>query len=249
MWAEALYGCDAEENRRLAAAVISRQSLHMTDLLCNLLSLPWDCILTTNYSYEIENALTGGRWSTVKTMRKRSLRCADGKSHRRDNLNIFYEVKTTDNRIIPVWHVHGDYDRHTSMILTYYSYAKQIGGLLDYNKNRSNDLETAALENRCVEMKSWLDWYVLGEVYSVGFAFDLSEFDLWWATERKTREHAPHGTLRFYVEKERANAPASIMMDSIIDKPIAFPVNGSYESFYRLVLNDIQERMRDSEKP
>ena len=39
----------------------------------------------------------------------------------------------------------------------------------------------------------------MGNVWSVGFGFDFSEFDIWWATERKAREKADHGKLKVYM--------------------------------------------------
>lgn len=245
MWIEALYGCDAEVNRRLAASVIEQQKLCITDTFRELISLPWDCILTTNYSYETEEVLTDGRWSTVRSLRSRSCRCLDGQPRKHDNLCICYEIKTEQGKTIPVWHIHGDYLRHSSMILTYYSYANQINRLITYNKSRGNAFEEAIRDNKPVKMQSWLDWYVLGDVYSVGFGFDTSEFDLWWATERKVREHAPHGTLHFYMEEQLLRGRTAIMLDSIIAKPIGLPTDKGYTGYYQDIINDIRKRFHE----
>ena len=39
-----------------------------------------------------------------------------------------------------------------------------------------------------MECQGWLDYFLMGDVHAVGFGFDLSEFDIWWAIERKSRE-------------------------------------------------------------
>ena len=49
-----------------------------------------------------------------------------------------------------------------------------------------------------MEALSWLDYFILGDVYSLGFGFDTSEMDLWWLLCRKKRERADHGELYFF---------------------------------------------------
>ena len=40
-----------------------------------------------------------------------------------------------------------------------------------------------------LEALSWLDYFILGDVYSLGFGFDTSEMDLWWLLCRKKRAY------------------------------------------------------------
>ena len=44
-----------------------------------------------------------------------------------------------------------------------------------------------------------MDAFILGDVYILGFGFDLSEFDLWWLLNRKFNEKADHGHV-YYLE-------------------------------------------------
>ena len=48
-----------------------------------MLSLPFDAILTTNYTYEIENALTGEEWT--ERARRKAFAALDGNSRVRHN--------------------------------------------------------------------------------------------------------------------------------------------------------------------
>ena len=49
-----------------------------------------------------------------------------------------------------------------------------------------------------LESNSWIDSFILGDIYVLGFGFGLSEFDLWWLLNRKKREKAAHGKVYFY---------------------------------------------------
>ena len=49
----------------------------------------------------------------------------------------------------------------------------------------------------------WLDSFIMGNVYILGFGFDFSELDLWWLIKQKKRENAePHGKVIFYTPEK-----------------------------------------------
>ena len=195
MQPEALCGYDVEKIQKNAAEVICDGEPH--ELLKKLLSMNFDAIITTNYTYEIEQVLTGGKWNN--NMRRKSFLCLHGSPHAKLNTNICYLVETTDGREIPVFHIHGDYLRKHSLVLSYYSYANSVAKLIEMNKLRSNSYMEKAFSNEKLQVLSWLDYFIYGKVYVVGFGFDFSEFDIWWAIERKGREIWEHGNLSPYI--------------------------------------------------
>ena len=67
--------------------------------------------------------------------------------------------------------------------------------LIELNKKCGNANQEHQAERRHRPCLSWLDWFLMGEVYAVGFGFDPSGFDIWWAIKRKARENADHGLL------------------------------------------------------
>lgn len=235
MQPEALCGVDVDNIQRRTADNISDVTPH--PLLKELLTIPFDAVLTTNYTYEIETILSGKEWT--KYRREKSFRILYGSAHVRHNTFVCNLVDTPDGREIPVFHIHGERERKHSMVLSYYSYANAMYRLIDYNRLLGDGLYDAQADGTDLEIRCWLDYFLLGEVYAVGFGFDTSEFDVWWAVERKAREHAEHGKLTVFMEDDPLRFQAQRKLFRAMDVNGQYiPVAGSdYEEFYREILH------------
>ncbi|MCQ2521410.1 MAG: hypothetical protein MJ105_03435 [Lachnospiraceae bacterium] len=241
MQPEAVCGVDVEDiQRRIATEIKDIDNPH--SLLYKLLEIPFDAIITTNYTYEIEKILSGGKWSS--NMRRKAFTALDGNSKPNHNTYICNVVTTTDGRYVPVFHVHGEYERKHSMILSYYSYAKILSKLIEYNKMLGNSLFEHQQEMRAKECRCWLDYFILGNIYSVGFGLDVSEFDIWWAIERKAREKAEHGKLLAYLDGEMRETKQSILLDAMNAKYQFVSVSDGYEEMYNQIISDIKEKIK-----
>lgn len=243
MRVEALCGADVEGARLRAAGEFEPIDACITDTLRQLLSLPWDCVLTTNYTYEAEGVLLN-RNRFGREDRRRMLACMDGSVLRRDNLHFCYIMERPGLPPLPVWHIHGDLGRPESMILSYYSYAKAISRLQKYNRKLKNAFQDAVEARRTIAPLSWSDWFILGDVYSVGFGYDFSEFDLWWAAERKARENAAVGRLIAYQDRQEKSDPVCALLKSIGAEVVRVRDYEDYAQFYSIVIDDIEKRMR-----
>jgi hypothetical protein len=86
----------------------------------------------------------------------------------------------------------------------------------------------------------------LGNVWSVGFGLDVSEFDVWWAIERKAREVARHGTLNAFIEMPANGiSPQKTLLDAMQAECSLIQVNnGDYENYYKQIIEDIKERLK-----
>lgn len=237
MQPEAVCGVDAEEiQRRIAKEIKDIDEPH--SLLYELLEIPFDAIITTNYTYEVEKILSGGKWSS--NMRRKAFTALDGNSKPNHNTYICNMINTPDGRQVPIFHIHGEYERKHSMILSYYSYAKILSKLIEYNTKLGNSLEEHQQENRLKECQCWLDYFILGNVYSVGFGLDVSEFDIWWAIERKAREKANHGVFRAFLEGEELETKQSILLDAMkAEHSFVSKIDG-YDVMYRKIIDDIK---------
>lgn len=243
MRVEALCGADVEGARLRAAAEFEPTDACVTDTLRRLLRLPWDCVLTTNYTYEAESVLLG-RDHFGKEDRRRTLACMDGSVYRKDNLHFCYIMERKGLPPLPVWHIHGDLGRPDSMILSYYSYAKAISRLQKYNRQLKNAFQDAVQARRLVTPRSWSDWFILGDVYTVGFGYDFSEFDLWWAAERKARENARVGRLIAYQDRQAKADPVCALLKSIGGEVNRVYDYEDYTEFYRIVIDEIESRLK-----
>ena len=152
--------------------------------LQELLSLGFDEILTTNYSYELEEAALGIEEAEDKDLVK-LMKSTTGFIDRKYLLHSFHEVKTGEvtNRI---WHIHGEARKPSSMILDHYQYGALLNRFVNFCRWR--EMERGADEPRLAEKESWLDVFLDADVYILGQGFDFAEMDLWWLLNRKNME-------------------------------------------------------------
>ena len=245
MQPEALCGVNVEQIQRdVANNINSLKECH--SLLKELLKLPFDAILTTNYTYEIEAVLSGKEWPG-KQERLKAFTVLDGSGRVNHNTFVCNSVTASDGRIIPVFHIHGEAARKHSMILSYYSYANALSRLVDYNKNiLKNSLFEHQEEEKDYRCRCWLDYFILGEVWSIGFGLDVSEFDVWWAIERKAREKAAHGRFKAYFDREPSkNIAQKLLLDAMDADYKTIPVfENNYEKMYQSVISEIKFEMK-----
>lgn len=105
-----------KNNRSIFEGRISNEE--QRHVLQRVLSMGFDDILTTNYSYEIECAALG-KDSISDYKLKKASKCTRGKVEQRYLIHSYNEVcfQETQNRI---WHIHGECRKPNSMILGHY---------------------------------------------------------------------------------------------------------------------------------
>lgn len=240
MQPEAVCGVDVEEVQRRTASVIRESEGKRNEILERILSLPFDAILTTNYTYEIETILSGEQWT--ENSRRKAFTALDGNSHVRNNTCVCNLVQTPDARRVPVFHLHGERMRKHSLVLSYYSYANAVSRLIELNRKRGNEYQEKQESGDSIQVISWLDYFLLGNVYAVGFGFDPSEFDIWWAIERKAREKAQHGDLHaLMTEDEMEKKPQVVLFEAMKVDLKNYPPSGDYPAAYESILKDLRK--------
>lgn len=207
-----------------------------------VLNVPADEFLTTNYSYELEAAALGCDCPAKKQIQKMADHTAQVKRCESQYRFYTYNYLPQGQR---VWHIHGEARSPGSMVLGHYFYGNNVAIMRSYLANRGKSYRRRENSGRRKEIKSWLDAFILGDVYVLGFGFNLAEFDLWWLLNRKKREQATHGKVYFY-EPRNSGFDEKIellkLMDvETIDCGIAKDTNGNcnYKKFYHKALNDI----------
>lgn len=216
-------------------------------LIQEILDIGFDEILTTNYSYEIERTAHPGMGSDcVKLMHHtEEVQRAESKYL----LHTYNEVKCGEKRS-RVWHIHGESRKPESIILGHYSYGnllKKYQTFFDDRKDKQSRNEKNGLPPI---VDSWLDAFVMGDVYVLGFGFDFSEYDLWWLLNRKKREKASHGRVYFY-EPTKGNEIKHMLLETYgvqieclgyrQDKP-------DYIAFYQDAITDIRKHIESNIK-
>lgn len=218
-----------------------------TRILRRLLALPFDEILTTNYSYELETAALGSH-----ALSERALRNMQGHSDEVSRCEHRFLLHTF-NRIITehgerrIWHIHGEARKHGSMILGAYFYGNLLGKLVELDKKRGNFFQRQQQSHpgELPKIRSWADAFILGDVYILGFGFGFSETDLWWLLNRKKREPGV-GKVYFYELKpiEETNR-AKLDLLKLMGVKIIYNtvVDNNWREAYERAVSDIERRV------
>ena len=145
-----------------------------------------NAILTTNYTYEAEQSLIQDfKCVPGRKLKYRYVTCAEKPKAESDAL---YTYNCTEGLTIPpIWHIHGEAGRPDSMIIGHYYYGKLLSRIQSYvaeTVKRYNIAERAGNE---FYPRSWVDYFLFGDVTIVGLGMDLSEMDLWWLFNCKKR--------------------------------------------------------------
>ena len=155
------------------------------EFLQNLLSLDFDYILTTNYSCEIECAslnLSKVPQKYIEESQKFYSTEKEKRSQKKFYITTFNRIQDRINGgEHDIWHIHGDVALPDSIALNNEYYGKLVGRYQEWINANCRDCETK-------EIKSWIDAFLYGNLYILGFGMNFDETDLWWLLEYKAKK-------------------------------------------------------------
>lgn len=167
-------------------------------LITSLLSLNFDEILTTNYTYELEQiAFNNVPLSATKLRNLMHHTNSINHAETKYLLHTYNQVKYGE-RPQRIWHIHGEARKPDSMAIDHYYYSNLLHKIKEHSRETKNRYQLQQLSGRDIDFKSWIDAFIIGNVYILGQGLDFSEMDLWWLLDRKNREKAEHGQVYFY---------------------------------------------------
>ena len=201
-------------------------------------------IITTNYSYEIEKALLNAdslSRSQISALQSASYGRAEPK----------YCIRTYNKAgDVNIWHIHGEARKKTSILLTHSSYCRFLYNIQKYlsDKFKSYQSDPFFLEGN---RKSWLDMFILDDVFIMGFGYDFSEMDLWWLIQKKSQQPNRGRTIFFEPEDiERQKEKVELLKIFGVEiESLGYSVTGKsrkerttiYKAFYNDVIKYISE--------
>lgn len=227
----------------------------------SLLAAGFDHILTTNYSYELEIASADKAEIKESALKKMLSHTEIAKAAEpKYMLHTYYDC-TFDGHQNRIWHIHGEARKPDSMVLGHYYYGSLFSKIKEYLDKKRDYYSKDQKEGKTTPINSWIDAFILGDVYVLGFGYDLSEFDLWWLLERKSREKAETGKLFYFApsseEFDEKTELLKVYEDTVqhIDCGIAIPKNATkeeknelYRKFYEAAQLRIREMMEEKER-
>lgn len=135
-------------------------------------------ILTTNYDYNLERALTAKHFDTSSQAEK--------------TYSLYRRQSAGDHS---VWHIHGETSVPRSLALGHNHYSGSLHHMRRYlvtKSKRSRRKASPFLRGRFDFDKgsqpfSWLDVFLRDDVHIYGFSLDYTEIDIWWLISFKER--------------------------------------------------------------
>lgn len=224
---------------------LSKIEYSNNDIIDQLLKVHFDAILTTNYTYEIENYLYDGYCKLSNATKTKKSWCTDSCPESKYLLKT-YNRFSKNELLHDIWHIHGETRRKSSIILTIDEYARLTNEIIEYLKIVKNSYENY-YEN--LIFKSWIDYFIMGDVYILGLGFDFTEFDLWWLVNRKQRENADAGRLIYYSPKNKNNNVVETLREINVEcRNLDFEIstNNTYNDFYHKAILDIKREVEKS---
>lgn len=251
----------SENNQEAFGSVANGQ----LSTLQKLLTLGFDHILTTNYSYELELAAFGGKKITEKQISalQHFYKVGSMKGAQTRYLINTYNLIDFQGQRNMVWHIHGEARKPNSMVLGHYFYGNLLFRIINYTKKYCDDFQKKQRKNQNIPLNSWIDSFILGDVYIVGYGLDWSELDLWWLINRKANEKAEHGDIHFYnpISDKHEGLDEHLELVKIFvgknggvhDMGISIPTekdeqNAAYIQFYNKAIEDISLRVANARK-
>lgn len=182
----------------------SAEDAGLREILGQFLTMGFDEILTTNYDYTIEGTALYPKPITAYRIEKMMRHTPEIRQAERSYMIHTYNEVSYGGINNRIWHIHGEARKPSSIVIGHYMYVNLVSQWRVKVKKREKSYRTF---DHTKASACWLDSFIMGNVYILGFGFDFSELDLWWLINRKKRENAePHGKVIFYTPEKSSEA-------------------------------------------
>lgn len=237
-----------EEENRLQSAM-NKLSQCSNWRLDTLKKLGADHILTTNYSYGLEQSFFKGKDFFSPHIRSKyrfnlNPSTKNGKPAREINYRMHtgYLAHNEDGSPVGLWHIHGECSVPRGVVLGHDRY----GRILSRIEKICDSQNYAAIFKKPehVKIHSWPELFLYGDIYIVGFGFHHSEFDLWWLLKRKQRERMGTGCVYFYEQPNPTSLIQKMMRAHGAELPDIGATVGDFDDFYSKAFTDIAKKIK-----
>lgn len=131
-------------------------------------------------------------------------------SESRYSIHRYNTLKKGDD-VKRIWYIHGNIDKHNSIIMGYDQYCGGLSKMDDWVKGsyKIDNKPIKAIHSRFPNtahkdtIKSWIDLFFTSNVHIIGYSMTFDEIDLWWLLDKRKRliwegRMTTYGTIRFY---------------------------------------------------
>lgn len=225
--------CMAELSKLFKA---SRTPDSQKQMIRTILDAGFDAVLTTNYSLEME-------YSTIPDASEhkiyRMYKTTTEQTTQQEHLGIFQatELPYANNPLL--WHIHGTALRKNSMVMGQFYYGKLLAEVVSRANTVATEYRSKIDRGMAFIPKSWIDYFLIGDVYCLGFGMNTSEEDIWWLLSLK--KSAFKDSSVYFYDREPKVGIQKLLFDAYeIKCPDTGLIRGNdYKEFYRNVAKSL----------
>lgn len=195
----------------------------------------FDAILTTNYSPEIEKTVFGDGWKPRYMYTKKD------EDPQRDFCNYRY-VSLAPEYNASLWHIHGIAYNADTMIIGHYYYGRLLARITEYAAKLIGTVKRAANNDGVYRPATWIDYFLLGDIYMMGFSLAFTESDIWWLLDYKSRHSEELFNAKTVIfNPDLSNEKRALLKTFKCDirENVRFDNSAAYREFYERALDDI----------
>lgn len=215
------------------------------ELIRELVSLNFDGILTTNYTYEIETAIDENFYCKPKSACKNRKYMAEvTSSDKQFGLQRCMKLSDAEGERY-IWHIHGEAALPKTMILGHYYYGKLLSKIQQYIKDFKKRYEGCNRHEKDFQPQSWIDYFLIGNVYIVGFGLDLAEMDLWWLLNCKKRNCQNQSKVFFFEPnmEDEGKYTKKMLAKAYGVEIITKNVQSDYQKYYHDTVEEVKNQL------
>lgn len=168
-----------DENKIRQEIIDATKQISVNTYHKQLMDLPFENILTTNYDYCLDIA-TNDSFLVF---------------HKQEHKYNLFRRRETQNQKKIFWHIHGEIDYKQSLTIGYEHYVGAIQKMrnyltsgIDVQKQKTyRSPYIRKIMNFETDIYSWIDIFLRDEIHIVGLGFDFHEIDLWWLLTYRNR--------------------------------------------------------------
>jgi hypothetical protein len=123
------------------------------------------------------------------------------------------------------------------MVLGHYYYGKLLAKMQQYISSLLSRYNARVAKGQSMNLRSWLDYFMLGDVHIVGLGMALSELDLWWLINCKKR-HFPDRQVILYKPDIKPEEKLLAEAYSVTVNTDGF--TGDYKAYYNWLCTELE---------
>ena len=203
-----------------------------------VLDTKFDAILSTNYSLEFEK-------STIDDFSERKAytlyRKSKEQTKQQEQFGIFQCTELPYSNHPLLWHIHGTALRKSSLIMGQLYYGKLLSEVTEQARKLLQIYKASEKSQLPLHPKSWIDYFLVGDVYILGFKLDFSESDIWWLLSFK-KSVFPNTKVYYFdnaISEEKRLMLECYQVEMPNNPILAKSGKSRYLDFYKAVCNEI----------